>query len=185
MKLVGINCPNCAAPVQIPEGKNTFFCTFCGTQIQVDDGKISIDLNVTKRIIDEAKLKELEMKEQQRIREEEKQVAAEQQKKAQQLAEKEKAKQWLIAYAVWVFIGTIIVTIMATNTKSVDSLAPVIMGYLILIPIAFAAKIPSMFIPSKQPLTSSKKAFIYFVLMLGGGMIMSLFAVGVNSLISH
>ena len=74
MKLKSLNCPNCGAPIQIPEGKSQFFCTFCGSQIQVDDGKITIDLNaninLNQQYTDVARLKELELREKELERQE-------------------------------------------------------------------------------------------------------------------
>ena len=77
MELKSLNCPNCGASVQIPEGVGRFFCTYCGTQIQIDDGKITFDLNaninLNHQYSDVARLKELELQEQERERQEEQQ----------------------------------------------------------------------------------------------------------------
>ena len=72
MELKSLNCPNCGGSVNIPEGVSRFYCTYCGSQIQVDDGKITIDLNANitldHRYTDVARLKELDLQEQDRKR---------------------------------------------------------------------------------------------------------------------
>ncbi|MBR3044451.1 MAG: threonine/serine exporter family protein [Oscillospiraceae bacterium] len=102
MELKSLNCPNCGASVQIPEGKNLFFCTYCGSQIQIDDGKITIDLNaninLNHQYSDVARLKELELQEQERKRQE-------------LAAKKEKLKPlwWLGGVLVWLIICAAII----------------------------------------------------------------------------
>ena len=77
MELKSLNCPNCSAVVQIPDGVDRFFCTYCGSQIQIDDGKITIDLNANikldQRYTDVARVKELDLQEQERKRQEDQQ----------------------------------------------------------------------------------------------------------------
>lgn len=76
MELKTLTCPSCGASLQIPEGKDRFFCTFCGSQIQVDDGRITIDINanvnVNQRYTDVARMRELDLqeKEQERLEDE-------------------------------------------------------------------------------------------------------------------
>lgn len=44
-------------PTHVPEGTNKCFCTFCGTQLIVDDGSRT----VTFRTVDEARIREAEI----------------------------------------------------------------------------------------------------------------------------
>lgn len=37
MKLQQIQCPGCGAEIEIPEGRDKFFCQYCGASIYVDD----------------------------------------------------------------------------------------------------------------------------------------------------
>ena len=110
MELKSLNCPNCGGAVNIPEGVSRFFCTYCGSQIQIDDGKIIIDLNANinaninlnqqYRYTDVARLKELELQEKERERRE--------------LAEKkEKLKPiwWIVYLLIWILISAIIIFI--------------------------------------------------------------------------
>lgn len=55
--LVPLTCPKCGGSIQAPEGTNKCFCTFCGTQLFIDDGSRT----VTYRTVDEARIKEAEI----------------------------------------------------------------------------------------------------------------------------
>ena len=55
MKLTAVVCPNCGAKIQVKAGTPFCFCTYCGTQIHLDDG------SVTHREIDEARIREAEL----------------------------------------------------------------------------------------------------------------------------
>lgn len=63
MKIIPIECPKCGASFEIEEGRNTCFCQYCGTHISIDDGSRTV--TNTNIIRDEAKLKELSIKEKQ------------------------------------------------------------------------------------------------------------------------
>lgn len=65
MKIIPITCPNCHANVEVQEGKQYCFCTYCGTKLFLDDEAITFVYR------DEAKLKELELLEKERIAREE------------------------------------------------------------------------------------------------------------------
>ena len=74
MEVKSLKCPNCGAALEIPEERKTFFCKYCGSQIYIDDGKITIDINtninIDNRYTDVARLRELELQEQERERQE-------------------------------------------------------------------------------------------------------------------
>lgn len=57
MKLTAVVCPNCGAKIQVKEGTPFCFCTYCGTQIHLDDGSTTH----TYREVDEARIKEAEL----------------------------------------------------------------------------------------------------------------------------
>lgn len=48
MNIAALNCPNCGAPLSVPNGKAKFYCENCGTPIMIDDGQIYVNINVTK-----------------------------------------------------------------------------------------------------------------------------------------
>ncbi len=60
MKMFPIECPNCKSKLKIEEGRDMIFCEYCGTQIFVDDGVVRSEH--VERKIDEARLKEAEVK---------------------------------------------------------------------------------------------------------------------------
>ena len=69
IKLNAIKCPNCNANIQVEEGRDKFFCSYCGAQIVVTNENEHIYRCVDEaRIVEsknekDIKLKELEIKE--------------------------------------------------------------------------------------------------------------------------
>lgn len=62
MKLIPIVCPKCEAQVQIEEGTERCFCTYCGTQIILhNENHKRVDTSYTYRKIDEARIREAEL----------------------------------------------------------------------------------------------------------------------------
>lgn len=57
MQLVPIVCSKCGGTIQAPAGEKSCFCTFCGTQLLIDDGSKT----VTYRTVDEARIREAEI----------------------------------------------------------------------------------------------------------------------------
>ena len=57
MKLIEMTFTNCGAQLQIDPARKEIFCSYCGTKLMVDEG-----IQVTRRIVDEARLKEAELK---------------------------------------------------------------------------------------------------------------------------
>ncbi len=53
-----IKCPSCGADVEYSGDRQFFFCQYCGTKIVLDD------IRTEQHIVDEAKLKRLEMRQQ-------------------------------------------------------------------------------------------------------------------------
>ena len=58
MKLINMNCTNCGAELQIDPERKQVYCTYCGTKLLLDDDTIK----VTSRYVDEARLKEAEVR---------------------------------------------------------------------------------------------------------------------------
>lgn len=58
MKLINMICPNCGAKLEIDADRKQVFCSYCGTKLLVDQEEI----HITNRIVDEARLKEAEVK---------------------------------------------------------------------------------------------------------------------------
>ena len=73
-------CPGCGAELNIDDNNRDFaFCQYCGAKIMLDDYRS------TQRIVDEARLKEAEIKM--------RQLEMEERKQAQAIEEREKARQ--------------------------------------------------------------------------------------------
>ena len=58
MKLITLKCSNCGADLEVDPARKQIFCTYCGTKLLIDDETVY----VTNRIIDEARLKEAEVR---------------------------------------------------------------------------------------------------------------------------
>ncbi len=57
-----IKCPNCGANISVSDDRDLFFCEYCGAKIDKSGGKITFE--VINRIVDEAKIKEVELERQ-------------------------------------------------------------------------------------------------------------------------
>jgi DNA-directed RNA polymerase subunit RPC12/RpoP len=68
MKLLSMKCPECGAILDIPDDRKTFFCTYCGNKILLDDGSHT----VTHIHIDQTREKELLYEEKRRAHEQKK-----------------------------------------------------------------------------------------------------------------
>lgn len=62
-KLLTIKCPGCGANLNIEEGRNECFCSYCGSKILINDTKEYIY-----HTIDEAKIREVESNERIRLK---------------------------------------------------------------------------------------------------------------------
>ncbi len=60
MKLVSLMCPHCGARLSVDMDRSKAFCQYCGAQLFIDDENTTININ--QRIIDEARLKEAEVR---------------------------------------------------------------------------------------------------------------------------
>ena len=58
MKLINMRCTNCGADLEIDPDRKQLFCSYCGTKLVLDDENVQI----TNRIVDEARLKEAEVR---------------------------------------------------------------------------------------------------------------------------
>ena len=86
MKLIAFTCSNCGAALETDPEKKMAFCPFCGAKLLIDDESIKI----TQHIVDEARLKEAEVRlrelEYQRERELREETIRQEQKKARVLS---------------------------------------------------------------------------------------------------
>ena len=58
MKLINLKCSNCGAALEIDPERTQAFCSYCGAKLFIDDENI----NITNRIVDEARIKEAEVR---------------------------------------------------------------------------------------------------------------------------
>ena len=57
-----ITCPNCGASLRIDDDRDIFFCEYCGTKIRKESDNSYTKVEQEIRYIDEARLKEAELK---------------------------------------------------------------------------------------------------------------------------
>lgn len=57
-----ITCPNCGANLSIDDDRDIFFCEYCGTKIRKESDHSYTKVEQEIRYIDEARLKEAELK---------------------------------------------------------------------------------------------------------------------------
>ena len=100
-----ITCPNCGAELELDSERTQAFCTYCGNKLYIEDDSIKI----TNRIIDEARLKEAEV----RLRELEYQH--EREIREETIRKEQKRSFWI---SVVVFLIALLITL------SVDRLRP-------------------------------------------------------------
>lgn len=60
--LKNVTCPNCGANLSIDDDRDIFFCEYCGTKIRKESDHTYTKVEQEIRYIDEARLKEAELK---------------------------------------------------------------------------------------------------------------------------
>ena len=63
VKMIPLVCPNCGAKLDIKDGTQTCFCTYCGTKILVNDSNtktINQNINIHKTFVNETESKKAE-----------------------------------------------------------------------------------------------------------------------------
>ena len=63
MKTISVKCPDCGAVLELEEGRTVYYCQYCGAKVLLDD---EADRHV---YVDEARIKEAEVKEKIRLKE--------------------------------------------------------------------------------------------------------------------
>ena len=117
-KLIPLVCPRCGGALQIPEDADKVFCTYCGTQIIVDDDAVTVHMHN----YDEAALRRLELEEQRRERE----LLAQERLDVQVEAYR---KKWRIAFIGYFVVVALLLTVTSllpkdtTANKTVSALA--------------------------------------------------------------
>lgn len=96
MKIISMNCPHCGGTVKITDVQNSCICPYCDSALTIDDGKF--------HIVDEAKIKEIEL-EMQKYQHE---LIKEEGRKERREAWRKKCRQWVLIEIVFFFIGSVI-----------------------------------------------------------------------------
>ena len=107
MKLISMICPHCGARLTVDLDRRQAFCQYCGNTLLVDDENT---ININNRVIDEARLKEAEVRLKELEYQHEREIR-------QETIRKEQKKSFRISVAV--FLVFLLITL------SVKSLRPV------------------------------------------------------------
>ena len=118
MKLIRLTCSNCGAELELDADRRQAFCTYCGAKLLLDDESIQI----TNRIIDEARLKEAEV----RLRELE---YAHEREVREETIRKEQKKSFQLSFAG--FLGILLITLLFERLRPL-SLIVLIIGCVLL-----------------------------------------------------
>ena len=112
-----MECPYCGGTLNIESGLSSCFCNYCGKQIFINDGVHRVEISKTETIhyIDDVKLREIELRELRRIKEEERlKKEAEEHRQALLEAEKEekiKIKKWWWLVGGFYFLLIILIAV--------------------------------------------------------------------------
>lgn len=113
--LVSLVCPACGSSFHIQEGQKSCFCSYCGTQIFVDDG--SKTYTYVHKTVDEARIREADLTELLEL----KRMEAEEKKQQDQ----KKVAKTILLIAAWMY-GIIILLRIITHIISAPVLADII-----------------------------------------------------------
>ena len=108
MKLINMRCVNCGAELEIDAERKQAYCPYCGVQLLLDDESI----HITNRFIDEARLKEAE------VRLKELEYARERELREEKIRLEQK-KSFRISLAVFFCFFALLYLIPGTRTFSV------------------------------------------------------------------
>ncbi len=98
--LVPLTCPSCGGQLQIPEGTRQCYCTYCGTQIVVDDGSINLNVHDDAQVM----RTRAEIERQGRI-----DAQAQRRQRQYEVA----AKRWKIALVIWLVVSGVMLALQA------------------------------------------------------------------------
>lgn len=169
MKAYNINCPNCGASVNLEKDVPRCFCPYCGTQIIVDDGVQRSEVVYR----DEAKILELQLQEQVRLREEQERLRSVEAEEKRQEALKQKRQKRIKRFIIVTAIFCIICFVMGMLHLKYENTPIVILVVSTLI-------IP-FFFPYDDSTGLLKRAGMYYLLCFPSAMILTvLFGIGYN-----
>lgn len=112
MELFKLVCPACGADISLEKETNDCFCPYCGTKFKFDDGVKHSEHTIYYR--DEARLKELELQEQEQCKAEQRRLKEEKRKNAEEMRELQVKRRWVIILGVW--LGLTIVFLLLYNS---------------------------------------------------------------------
>lgn len=98
MKLIEVKCPSCGGFLTIDENKRLCTCPYCNRQVLYDDGIVRIVYT------DTARIRELELLEQERQRQEEQKRLAREKAELEAQLFKKKRKRWWLFVVIWAIL---------------------------------------------------------------------------------
>ena len=119
--LVPLTCPKCGGQLSVPTDAKRCFCTYCGTQIAIDDGSVTVHLHNH----DEAELRRVELEQERLEREERKRSEFEEYRKRWRIA--------LVAYIALIFILATPMNIIKENIPAVYGFVSTVFALFVLV----------------------------------------------------
>ena len=98
MNLKQIECPACGGTVSVPEDQDTCYCTYCGRQLAIE-GRLIMIVKQTQVIEDKARLRELELQEEEHLRQEKRE---QERRKAEEEKEEAFRKKRGLWWGLWI-----------------------------------------------------------------------------------
>ena len=109
VNVVSLKCPDCQANIEIQEGKKKCFCSYCGRQLLLDDGSVTI----THRTIDHTRIREVELEQQLKLK----------QMEIDAIEKKERSRKQSILLGIWL-LSVVVLLLLSIFTADEANFSP-------------------------------------------------------------
>ena len=116
MRFVKLVCPHCGANLEIEDGRNKCFCSYCGGAVFIDDEVKRSEHRETVTFRDEARLRELDLQEEARLRQEARERALEEEKRRRR-------RRWVWSLITTAFIWCVFFIVAISMAKAGHTVA--------------------------------------------------------------
>lgn len=129
-----LNCPNCGGKIQLTAGTKSAYCPYCGSNLAIDNGEIT--MHVYNHTYDEAELRRIELEEEHRRqdrfdREQRERAAAEESRRLESEYASRKRK-WRIALILSLVLVVVFVAVYDNVPQPIHDAIAIAGGSLVL-----------------------------------------------------